>query len=251
MGFGASRLGFWFKQINRAYKKRILCFYDPQTFGPGGNTNYYFTTPDRKPNTDLYPVIQARGNALGFSVDLVTSFSALQNVDLTVYSQLWDLGYATPYTTNPFNPTNKLRTYVQSGGALFILGENSAFQPRDNQIGIFVEACGGGVDITEGTVDFNYQRTLTLDSRFRLANNSSQVTFARPGVFVNIGNGVPMTNSFPLTVELHYPAVMWPVGSLSVCPIGSVMSVLDLNFIFGVYQNNDFIDNIIVSLNSL
>lgn len=250
MGFSASRLGFWFKQINRAYKKRILCFFDPLTFGPGGNTNYY-ASPDRKPGTDLFPVIEARGNALGFSVDLVTSFADLQSTDLTVYSQLWDLGYATPYTTNPYNPTNKLRTYIQSGGALFILGENSAFQPRDNQIGIFVEACGGGIDITEGTEDFNYQRTLTLDSRFRLANNSSQVTFARPGVFVNYGNGIPMTGSFPLTVELHYPAVMWSVGTLSICPIGSIISVLDLNFIYGVYQNYAFIDNLIYSLNSL
>lgn len=250
MSFGAQRLGFWFKQINRAYKERILCFFDPLTFGPGGNTNYY-SGPDRKPATDLYPVIQARGSALGFTVDLASSFSELQSLDLTVYSQLWDLGYATPYTTNPYNPTTKLLNYIQSGGAMFILGENSAFQPRDNQIGTFIETLGGGTDIVEGTVDFNYQRTLTLDNKYRLANNSSQVTFARPGVFVNYGTGLPMTGPFPLTGELHYPAVMWPVGTLGVCPIGSVISVLDLNFIFGVYQNYDFIDNIIYSLNSL
>jgi hypothetical protein len=250
MSFNASRLGFWFKQINRAYKRRILCFYDPLTFGPEGDADYY-SGPDRKPNTDLYPVIQARGNALGFEVDLVSNFSTLLSTDLTVYSHLWDLGYATPYIGNPNNPTSKLLTYIQSGGAMFILGENSAFQPRDNAIGTFVEALGGGANIVEGSIDFNYQRTLTLDSQFRLDNSSSQVTFARPGVFTNYGTGTPMTGPFPLTGELHYPAVMWKVGSLSNCPIGSVISILDLNFIVGVYQDYDFIDNLIVSLNSL
>lgn len=250
MTFGASRLGFFFKQINRAYKEKILCFYDPLTNGPGGDTNYY-AGPDRKPATDLYPVIQSRAAALGFNIDLISSYATLNSTDLTVYSQIWDLGYASPYTTNPNNPTTKLLTYIQSGGAMFILGENSAFQPRDNQIGLFIETLGGGVDITEGTEDFNYQRTLTLNSTFRLANNSSSVTFARPGVFVNVGNGTAMTQLFPLTGESQYPAVMWRVGSLNVCPIGSVMSVLDVNFISGIYQNLDFIDNIIYSLNSL
>lgn len=250
MSVGAARLGFWFKQINRAYKRRILCFFDPLTNGPGGDTNYY-AGPDRKPATDLYPVIQARATALGFTTDLISDYSTLISTDLSVYSHLWDLGYASPYTTNPDNPTNKLLGYIQSGGALFMLGENSAFQPRDNQIGLFIETLGGGVNITEGTIDFNYQRTLTLDSRFRLANNSSQVTFARPGVFVNLGNGTAMTPLFPLTGESHFPAVMWTVGSLGSCPIGSVMSVLDVNFISGVYQNLSFIDNVIFSLNSL
>lgn len=250
MNPGANRLGFWFKQINRAYKNRILCFYDPLTNGPGGDTNYY-AGPDRNPDTDLYPVIQARGNALGFTVDIISDYATLLATDLNVYSQLWDLGYASPYTTNPNNPTTKLLGYIQSGGALFILGENSAFQPRDNEIGLFVETLGGGADITESPIDYNYQRTLTLDSQFRLANSASAVTFARPGTFVNIGTGTPMTGPFPLSGDIEYPAVIWKVGSLSVCPIGSVVSVLDVNFISGIYQNFSFIDNIIVSLNSL
>lgn len=250
MAFNAARLGFWFKQINRAYKKRILCFYDPLTNGPGGDTNYY-AGPDRKPATDLYPVVQARGVALGYSVDLISSYATLISTDLSVYSQLWDLGYASPYTTNPNDPTSKLLGYVQSGGAMFILGENSAFQPRDNQIGLFVETLGGGVDITESPIDYNYQRTLTLNSQFVLANNSTQVTFARPGTFVNYGTGTPMTPSFPLSGGPEYPAVMWKVGSLGVCPIGSIISILDVNFISGVYQNPAFIDNVIFSLNSL
>lgn len=247
---GAARLGFFFNQINREYKKRILCFFDPLTNGPGGDTNYY-AGPDRKPNTDLYPVIQARGLALGYTVDLVSSYSSLISTELTMYSQIWDLGYASPYTTNPNNPTTKLLNYLQSGGALFLLGENSAFQPRDNQIGTFLETAGGGIDITEGTVDFNYQRTLTLNPQFVLANNSNQVTFARPGVFVNTGTGTPMTPLFPLTGESQYPAVMWTFGSMGSAPMGSVMSILDVNFISGIYQNLAFIDNIIESLNTL
>lgn len=251
MNFGAARLGFWFRQVDRSYKKRILCFYDPLTNGPGGNTDYY-SGPDRNPDTDLYPVIEARGIALGYEVDLVSSYSVLNITDLANYSQLWDLGYASPYTTNPSNPTTRLRQYIQSGGALFILGENSAFQPRDNEIGQFIETLGGGSGITEGTIDFNYSRTLTIKNEFLIENNNNQVAFARPGVFTNFGFGTPMTTqAFPITGELHYPAVMWKTGSLTVAPIGTVMSILDLNFIVGVYQNLDFVDNAIASLNTL
>ena len=56
-------------------------------------------------------------------------------------------------------------------------------------------------------------------------------------------------NAFPLTGELHYPAVIWPAGKLTVAPLGTVISILDLNFIIGVYQNFNFIDNLITSLN--
>ena len=249
MYFGSSRLGFWFKQVDRGYKNKILCFYDPLTNGPGGDTDYY-SGVDRNPDTDLYPVIEARGNALGFEVDLITSYSVLNITDLTVYSQLWDLGYASPYSTNPNNPSNRLRQYIQSGGSLFILGENSAFQPRDNEIGQFIGFLGGGAGIAEGSIDFNYSRTLTIKNEFLLNNLNSQVTFSRPGVFTSFGNGTPMTiNAFPLTGELHYPAVIWPAGKLTVAPLGTVISILDLNFIIGVYQNFNFIDNLITSLN--
>jgi hypothetical protein len=251
MNFGAARLGFWSKRVSRGYKKRILCFYDPLTNGPGGDTDYY-AGPDRNPDTDLYPVIESRGNALGYEVDLISSYSVLINTDISVYSQLWDLGYASPYTSNPNNPTAVLLQYLQSGGAMFILGENSAFQPRDNSIGQFIETAGGGGDIVEGTTDFDFSRTLTIKNQFLVTNSNSQVAFARPGVFTNFGNGNPMTTQpFPVTGELHYPAVMWQAGTLTAAPNGSIMSILDLNFIVGVFQNFDFIDNIIETLNTI
>lgn len=247
MNFGASRLGFWFRQLNRSYKKKILFFYDPLTNGPGGNTNYY-AGPDRNPATDLYPPLAARATALGFIPSLVTSFQTLNGLDLTEYAQLWDIGYATPYTTNPYNPTITLQQYLRSTGSLFILGENSSFQPRDNEIGTFIEFMGGGTGITEGTIDFNYSRNLTLQNRFIYYGNGSLV-FSRPGVFTSFGNGIPITTgAFPLTGELQYPGVFWGAGQLSVAPIGSLMSILDLNFIVGPYQNTALIDNIIQTL---
>ena len=89
-------------------------------------------------------------------------------------------------------------------------------------------------------------------NEFLLENNTNQVAFARPGVFTNFGFGTPMTvQAFPITGESHYPAVMWKTGSLTVAPIGTVMSILDLNFIVGVYQNLAFVDNLIFCLNSL
>lgn len=250
MPSGANRLGFFYKRTTRSYKRRILCFYDPLTNGPGGDTDYY-SGPDRKPDTDLYPPVAARITALGYIPTLVQTYSDLLNLDLQIYSQIWDLGYASPYITNPNNPTDKILNYLKGGGALFLLGENSSFQPRDNAIGTFIEAAGGGL-ISEGSVDYNYSRELTINSGFLKSNLDNAVTFSRPGTFTSIGLGTAMTTApFPLSGSIEYPAVSWITGNLTNSPLGMVTSVLDLNFIVGIYQNNNFIDNIIESLNNL
>jgi hypothetical protein len=55
-----------------------------------------------------------------------------------------------------------------------------------------------------------------------------------------------MTTAF---VDNEYVAVMWTTGSLLSAPTGTVMSILDINFLKGNYPPNDFIDNTIISLN--
>lgn len=245
MNFGASRLGFWYnKPPDRGYKKKALVFYDPLTNGPGGNTNYYAV--DVNPQTQVYPNLAARLTAQGLVPTLVQSYAALNSLNLSEYSQIWDIGYASPYETNPNNPTSKLNSYLQSGGAMFILGENSGFGVRDDAIDIFLTNLGGG-NITRSSTDYNYVVYTTLLSEFRLANSSSSLAFSRPGAFIAIGNGTAMT--VPFGAEQAYVSVMWKTGSLTGAPTGSVISVLDINFLVGSNLNNNFIDNLIQSLN--
>lgn len=242
--FGASRLGFWFRNPDRGTRSsKILVFYDPLTNGPGGNTDYY-NSGDVTPG-DVYPVIQAREAALGFTSTFVQSYAALNAMDLTQYAHLWDIGYASPYTTNPNDPTSKLTTYLQQGGAMFILGENANFGARDDAIDNFVTGLGGGSVARSGT-DYNYGVTGTVQPEFLIANSNNSVTFNRPGTFTALGTGTAMTTAF---TGSEYVAVMWKTGSLTSAPAGAVVSVLDINFFVGGSYDPNFIDNLSLSLN--
>lgn len=245
MNFGSSRLGFWYnKPADRGYKNKIGVFYDPLTNGPGGNTDYY-NSGDANPPVNLYPNLAARISALGYTPSLISSYASLNALNLYEYAQLWDIGYASPYLTNPNDPTAKLTSYLQGGGAMCILGENSSFGVRDDSIDTFITDLGGG-NVVRGTTDYPYGVYVTVQSEFLLSNNNNSVNFARPGVFLQVGTGTLMTTAF---VDNEYVAVMWTTGSLLSAPTGTVMSILDINFLKGNYPPNDFIDNTIISLN--
>lgn len=246
MALSPGRLGFWFRDPPtppRAARKKALLFFDYWTQGPYGMTDYY-RGYDVNPARDVFPFIGPRLESLGLQVDYVTSYSALINMDLDQYSQLWDVGYASPYVTNPtVDPTAKLTQYLQNGGSMFIMGENAWFGARDDAIDIFVTGLGGG-NIVRSYVDHNFIMSSTVYEEFRIANQSAQTTFNRPGTFQSIGTATPMASG----VNNEYCAVMWKTGSLSVAPKGAIVSVLDINIFTQMFFERYFIDNIIVSM---
>lgn len=247
MFYGINKLGFGFLQPDRGYKKTSLVFYDPLTNGPGGDTNYY-ASGAINPATDIYPVIAAREIALGYDSILVDSYEELLTYNLFDYAHLWDIGYASPYVTNPNDPTNRLYQYIQYGGAMFIMGENSNFGARDSSIDDFITNIGGG-SVVRGSTDYSSSSIeVTVDPTFLLANQNNKVTFARPGTFTSIGNGTPMTTPF---TGSEYVAVMWKTGSLNSANAGAIISVLDVNIFVNRFKNLSFIDNILLSMNRL
>jgi len=250
MPAGSGRLGFRFRRGDgtvgtpRAQRARALMFFDFWTQGPGGNTNYY-RGGDVNPETRVFPVIGPKLAAKGFEVDYVTSYSQLMNIDLNQYAQIWDVGYASPYIGNPtVDPTNKLTAYLQNGGAMFIIGENSWFGARDDAIDIFVTSLGGG-DIVRSFVDHNFVLTSTVYSEFRLANQTATTRFNRPGTLTRIGTATPIASG----VGSEPCAVIWKTGSLSQATAGTVATVLDVNIFTASYLESDFIDNLILSIN--
>jgi hypothetical protein len=243
MPIGGGRLGFFYLQDRGMVSKKSLVFYDPLTNGPGGDTNYY-ASGDVTP-AEVYAVIQTREAALGFTTTFVQSYSALQSYNLSEYAHIWDVGYASPYASNPDDPTAQLTTYLQDGGAMFILGENSNFEVRDTTIDDFLTALGGGTVVISNS-DFNYAVDTTMDPQFLLANNNNIARFSRPGGFTSIGTATAMTTQFTNGV---YVAAMWKTTSLSEAPRGAVVSVLDVNFLVGSGIDTDFIDNVIYSMN--
>ena len=255
MNFGGSRLGFWWRwppglPDRRLSTNRVLVFYDPYT-NVSGNTDYYNTGGDVNPLTGIWPVIQAREIALGFQPELIVGYNNLPTNLIQQYAHLWDIGYASPYTTNPtFNPTTLLSTYIQEGGAMFMLGENAYFQVRDTTIETFVASLGGG-NALSNTPGVPTVVTQTVEPEFRVANQSSTITWGAPAGFDSYGTATPITTGGGISPT----AVMWKTGSLSNAPKGAIVSVLDINFFgaepFPQYYDPDFIDNLSITMNKL
>lgn len=259
MNFGASRLGFWFRYPLQPDRKlasnRVLVFYDMYTSVYVNSTgtydnDYYTTRPEYNPGTAMWPNIRDQEISLGNQPELVVGYNNLP-ADLTQYAHVWDIGFASPYASNPtLNPTSILTTYLQSGGAMFMLGENyslnSQAPDRDDTISVFLAAVGGG-SVTESNTDFNNTYSLTVESEFLIANQNSSVSLNRPGGFSTVGTGTAMTSALSGT----YPAVMWKTGSLSNAPKGAIISVLDINFLDNTYLQSDFLDNLSAALNNL
>jgi hypothetical protein len=261
MNFGGSRLGFWFRPPSRITKTKVLVFYDPTTYvysGGGVYNDFYnpeYGTPD--PATAIYPNIQSREIAAGYEPELIVGYDNLP-ADMSIYSHVWDIGYVSPYSINPLtDPTSKLTTFLQGGGSMFMLGENSGLnQPgpspeltRWSTIKEFLNVLGANTgQPTVLSMDPTYYGiiTSTVKPEFLIANNNNIVTLYAPGGWLNINQGTTMTT--PLTGGNAYPSVMWETGSLPNATTGAIISVLDVDFLTTDFLQVDFIDNIIASL---
>ena len=269
MNFRGSRLGFWFRRRNRAKTKRVLVFYDNYTYvciessGEGGTTinvfnDWYTTSGDVNPGDDVWPNIHAREIAAGNIPELVVGYANLP-ADLSVYDHIWDIGYVSPYASNPtVNPTSVLTQYIQQGGAMFMLGDNAglnrSYPPefpdntRYETIIQFISGLNGGLINTN---PYNPPIIITANilPQFLIVNNTPTVDFDDPGYFVNFDRATPVTEGLNIGDNMSYPAIMWETGSLWTAPLGAVMAILDVNFLTTIELQPDFIDNIIASLN--
>ena len=184
--------------------------------------------------TNITTVETLQGN----TVTILTSYSALPS-DLSIYDHIWDIDCRAIFTS--VNGA-KYTQYLQQGGAIFLLGENTNFAPnRDIDIANFITGLGGG------TVTFDPQYPLDITecevaSEFRIANNQSIIIFDAVGRFSSIGTGTPMTKQVSLYLNPNmyniYPngtttgqAIVWKTGSLSQAPKGAIAVILDVNSI--------------------
>ena len=237
MNFGAARLGFWFRPVgDRSVTKspNVLIVYDPNSVHPG------IYGSDVNP-ADIASSITAQETGLGFTATTVTSYAALNALDITNYSHIWDVGYDTLITTTS---ANQYLAYLQTGGAIFLLGENGVFVDRDNSLDNFISVYAGGGAADADNWDPMASITATVAAEFLLANSVNTVTFNRPGRYVSVGTGTAMATSVNGT---H--AAVWETGSLSAAPTGAIASVLDINWTTGGDLDPNFMDNISITLN--
>jgi hypothetical protein len=167
-----------------------------------------------------------------------------------MYSHIWDIDYSTDQMV--IMNSSKYTTYLQGGGAIFMIGEHAGFASRNNTLATFLTSLGAGSITFDSSFPITWTNC-TLENEFLLENSNTLLQFPAVGRFGSIGTGTPITktaavyNSYPIGTTGN--AVVWKTGSLSNAPKGAIVSVLDVNiwqssYVNTPYYGSDFIKNI-------
>jgi len=157
------------------------------------------------------------------------------------FKQVWDARFsnATPLTGGE---QSSYLSYLQGGGTLFLMGENSSFATRNNSVIAFIAAAGGGTltfasPLGHQTVQGSIATT---------PNNVPTVDYLGAGAFTNAGTGTCITKDSGDKCT----AIAFGAGRLANASHGALISVLDVNFLQGSAGANfsAFVDNLIAYL---
>ena len=169
----------------------------------------------------------AAGNTVTISSDIP--------VDITPYSQVWDIRFSNTFALTAGQQTEYLN-FLQSGGGMFLMGENDGFMPRNTSIFDFVNMSGGGVlgPNLVGGCD-GAQNVL---APFTGPNPVTSVNFACSGVVGSNGSGAWITERANGTGG---SGIAWSVGDLLNATAGALTVIFDVNFMMnthGIDQQN-------------
>lgn len=152
----------------------------------------------------------------------VTPSVGVPGGSLATYQQIWDIRFN---NTTPLSGSDNTAylTYLQGGGNLFLMGENAGFATRNASILTFLGAAGAG-NIKPLATPGN---TETVSAPFTGPNAVSSITYlAADGFDYPPGNGAQITRDGTSLSA----AVVFPPGKLTNAAAGSLIVVLDVNF---------------------
>jgi hypothetical protein len=143
--------------------------------------------------------------------------------NLPSFAQVWDVRWFSPLTATE---TSNYLSFLQGGGGLFVMGENSGFLARNNSIATLISDAGGGSINPTGNFEGNYTETVLPPFTGPNPIPGNQITFAAPGQMLNSGTGQFMTSD---------PAgggagAAFAQGTLANALTGSLTTVFDVNF---------------------
>ena len=150
--------------------------------------------------------LQALQVAAGNTVTILDTLP----VNLAPYSQVWDIRFDNVSALTGAEQA-KYTSYLQSGGGLFLMGENSSFLTRDNSI--------DGPEV--------------VHAPFTGPNPVTTVTYAASGCFTSKGSGAWITARAD---ESMGAGIAFGVGSLSNAIAGALTTILDVNFMMNQFD---------------
>lgn len=165
--------------------------------------------------------------------ELTTAGNTVTRVDtgvpasLTGYTQIYDLRY----NNLPAFSAGEQAQYLAflnaaTNNTIFLMGENTSFNLRNDPILQFVTLAGGGT-IAHPTSMSSVSET--VNSLFRTPNDITNVTFAACGLVTSTGTGAFATSESGGTKGC---SLFFGLGALANAPNAALVVVFDVNFIY-------------------
>jgi len=189
-------------------------------FGPAPkNALIVYETGGLAPS-DEASVVTFLSGRLSAAAYNVTTNVGVPGGSLAGYQQIWDIRFD-EVLTGPEGTA--YQTYLQGGGSLFVMGENGGCcGPRDTSIAALIAAAGGGTV----TVEPESADNQTVQAPFTGPVTLTSLTYGAVGGFTAVGHGAFITEDTSTTGG----AVVFGPGTLSNATAGTLLSVLDINF---------------------
>lgn len=178
--------------------------------------------------SDITNNLQTLHQAVGNTVTVVSDIP----VNLTGYSQIWDVRFSNVFALTGAQQSQYLG-FLQAGGGMFLMGENDSFMPRNTSIFDFVNLAGGGV-LGPGLIG-GCDGQQNVNAPFTGPNSVTSVNFPCSGVVGSKGSGDWITERADASGG---SGVAWGLGDLTNAVDGALTVVFDVNFMQGVYGND-------------
>ena len=152
----------------------------------------------------------------------VTIFDGVP-LDVSSFSQIWDIRFSNNLAiTGP--QESQFLSYLQSGGGMFVMGENNSFGTRNDSVLGLIDAAGGGLLSYTGS-----SGTQTVNAPFDGPNLVTSVNFAAPGGVGGPGTGQCITED----ISGRCAGVAFGLGTLANASNGALTAIFDVNFMEG------------------
>jgi hypothetical protein len=169
--------------------------------------------------------------------------------NLAGFSAVWDIRW---FDSAALSPTLDMEytNFLAAGGALFVMGENLEFPSRDNSILSLIQGLGGsGPALSLYDTCANSGDSQIVNAPFTGPNPAPSITYNCSGGFVGSGTGKFVTEVNPLIGT----GIAFAPGTLSAAPLGTLITMLDVNFMEGNVDpsSQNLLKNLIAYMDNL
>ena len=165
-------------------------------------------------------------------IDSLLQNSAYQTIisndvpdNISEYDQIWDIRYDNSSAISE-EQTQQYLNFLQTGGNLFLIGENSVFGTRNNSILNLIELAGGG-ELNFALTNLTQQVLPPFTSPDPVSGN---ILYEAPGGVTSSGNGQFIT----IDERERGAGVTFFPGNLENAKAGELTTIFDINFLENV-----------------